>query len=70
MMVGIEIEMFKDIEDDLDFCKKMVDEVQVFCLPSKCFSSKNMFRVVLCNTKEKFEEMGRRIEEFVSNHLK
>ena len=43
MMVGIDIEMFKDIEDDLDFCKKMVDEVQVFCLPSKCFSSKNMF---------------------------
>lgn len=43
MMVGIEIEQFKDIEDDLDFCKKMVAEAQVFCLPAKCFGAKNMF---------------------------
>jgi len=34
MMVKIEVEKFKDIEDDLDFCKKMLAEAQVFCLPS------------------------------------
>jgi tyrosine aminotransferase len=26
MMVGIEIECFKDIKDDVDFCKKLLQE--------------------------------------------
>jgi len=70
MMVKIDIEAFKDIEEDVDFCKKLLAEEQVFCLPSKCFAAKNLFRVVLCNKSETFEEMAKRLESFEKNHLK
>lgn len=35
MMVGIEIEKFKDIESGVDFCAKLLDEENVVCLPGE-----------------------------------
>lgn len=35
MMVGIEIEKFKDIENDVQFSAKLLDEENVVCLPGE-----------------------------------
>ena len=70
MMIKIVIDQFKDIKDDVDFCKKMLIEERVFLMPSECFFEKNMFRVVLCNKHEKFDAMGARIEKFCQSHIK
>ena len=34
MMVGIQVEEFKDIEDDVDFAKKLLNEECVLVFPS------------------------------------
>jgi len=70
MMCQIEIDHFKDIDDDIDFCKKLLAEESVFFLPSSCFFAKNMFRIVICNREEKFTEMGTRLDEFCKRHAK
>jgi len=70
MMVLIEHDEFEDIEDDVDFCKKLLNEQNAFVLPSTCFFAKNMFRIVLCHPLEKIEELGLRINEFCENHYK
>ena len=68
MMCKIEMSHFKTFKDDVEFCKALLAEENVFVLPSKCFFAENMFRVVLCNTEEKFKEMGLRLAEFCTRH--
>lgn len=70
MMVQIQVEEFEDIVDDVDFCKKLLNEQNAFVLPSKCFFAKNMFRLVLCHPLEKIEELSKRISEFCTAHYK
>ena len=48
MMVRINLEEFEGIENDLDFCKKLLEEECVLVFPAKCFFSKDAFRVVIC----------------------
>lgn len=64
MMVQIQHEEFEDIEGDVDFCKKLLNEEGAFVLPSTCFFAENMFRVVICHLPEKLEELGRRVRSF------
>ena len=47
MMVKIDISEFRDIVDDVDFCKKLLNEEFCLCFPSQCFFAKNSFRVVI-----------------------
>lgn len=70
MMVQIDHNEFEDIEDDVDFCKKLLNEQYCFVLPSTCFFAKDMFRIVLCHLPEKFEELGRRLKQFCEDHYK
>ena len=70
MMVKINAEEFKDIEDDVDFCKKLLAEQNCFTFPSSCFLSKNFFRVIICTKPEILVEFGDRLEEFCQAHLK
>lgn len=35
IMVGIEVKMFQDIEDDIVFCQKLLNEESVFVLPGQ-----------------------------------
>ena len=70
MMVKLDHSAFEDIEDDLDFCKKLLKEQNCFVLPSTCFFSKDLFRIVLCNTLDKFETLSVRIREFCEVHYK
>ena len=46
MMVGIDTNEFSDINDDLDFCKKILEEECVLIFPSKAFFAKDFFRIV------------------------
>jgi len=70
MMVGINPEEFKDIENDVDFCKKLLAEENCFTFPSTCFLSKNFFRIIICTKPSILEEFGDRLEEFCNRHLK
>lgn len=68
MMVGIDIEKFPDIKNDVDFTEKMVSEQSVFCLPATCFQYPNYFRIVLTVPKDKVETACGRIREFCDEH--
>jgi tyrosine aminotransferase len=70
MMIRIEIEKFKDITDDIDFCKKLLDEQCCLVFPSQCFFSKNCFRIVICTSKENIDAFTERVTAFCAAHLK
>jgi len=46
MMVNIDLNEFKDISSDVEFCQKLLQEECCLVFPSACFFSKNGFRVV------------------------
>lgn len=50
MMVGIDVNEFQDITDDVDFCSKLLKEECCLVFPSQCFFAKNFFRVVICTS--------------------
>lgn len=68
MMIGIDIDSFPGIKDDVDFTERMVKEQSVFCLPAQCFQFPNFFRVVLTIPKAKVSTACERIEEFCKKH--
>ena len=70
MMVLIDTDEFEDIIDDVDFCKKLLNEQYCFVLPGKCFFTKNMFRIVICHPEDTFEELSKRIKVFCESHYK
>jgi tyrosine aminotransferase len=68
MMVGIDLNKFKDIIDDVDFSQKLLAEESVFVLPAQCFKQPNYFRIVICPPVEKLKIAFDRLEEFCRNH--
>jgi tyrosine aminotransferase len=70
MMIKIEIEKFKDITDDLDFCKKLLDEQCCLVFPAHCFYAKDSFRIVICTSKEMIDAFTERVTVFCAAHLK
>ncbi|CAG8719910.1 18003_t:CDS:2 [Dentiscutata erythropus] len=68
MMVGINVEEFKDIKDDLEFTEKLLEEESVMCLPGRCFHYPNYIRIVIAPHPEKLEEAYDRIREFCIRH--
>ncbi|CAO3627945.1 unnamed protein product [Cunninghamella blakesleeana] len=70
MMVGIDIEKFKDIADDVEFSQKLVAEENVLCLPGECFKYPNYIRIVITPTVDRLEEAYKRMGEFCARHLK
>lgn len=68
--VGIEIDKFKDIPNDVEFARKLLQEQVVFVLPGKIFKCENFVRLVICPPVNKLEEACIRIREFCENHLK
>ena len=61
MMVKIKPEVFADIIDDVDFCKKLLNEQCCLVFPSQCFFAKNFFRVVTCTTRKTIDEFVERL---------
>ncbi|KAI8376715.1 tyrosine aminotransferase [Choanephora cucurbitarum] len=70
MMVGIAVEKFKDIESDVDFCAKLLNEENVVCLPGACFNYPNFFRIVVTPTYDRLEEAYKRLDDFCARHKK
>lgn len=70
MMVGIEVEKFKDIKSGVDFSAKLLDEENVVCLPGECFTYPNYVRFVITPTIDRLEEAYKRMAEFCARHLK
>ncbi|KAI8974440.1 tyrosine aminotransferase [Pilobolus umbonatus] len=70
MMVGIELEKFRDISSDVDFSSKLLAEENVVCLPGECFKYPNYVRFVITPTKEQLKEAYNRITMFCNNHRK
>jgi len=69
MMVGIDIAMFRNIADDVDFCTKLWLEFAVQVLPGSCFGATNFFRVVFTNSHGDLKEAFGRIDAFCKAHL-
>lgn len=70
MMVGIDIESFPSIANDLEFVQDLVSEQSVFCLPGSCFEYPNYFRIVLTIPYEMINEACSRISEFCEKYYK
>lgn len=70
VMNRIEVDKMGDIEDDVDFCKKMLAEESVGLLPGSCFGADNFFRVVICPPEDKLDIAWTRIAEFCARHMK
>lgn len=70
MMVKIEVEEFRDIEDDIDFSKKLLAEQCTLVFPSQCFFAKGFFRMIVCTTTKTIEEFAQRLTDFCAAHYK
>ncbi|KAI8064583.1 tyrosine aminotransferase [Gongronella butleri] len=70
MMVGIDIDQFKDIKDDVEFSQKLLAEESVLCLPGECFNYPNFVRIVITPTKDRLEEAYQRMADFCAKHHK
>lgn len=64
MMVSFDTSCFKDIEDDYDFCRKLLLEMNCMVFPAQCFFAKNAFRIIICTKAETINEFGSRLEKF------
>lgn len=68
IMVQIVFEEFSDIDTDVKFSQKLLDEEAVFVLPGSCFGAPSFFRVVICPPLEKLDEACDRIKRFCERH--
>lgn len=70
MLLGVELEKFKDMKSATEFMRKLAEEESVFCFPSECFNFPGFLRVVLSTSEEIINEISKRIIEFASRHYK
>jgi len=68
MMFGIDTASYPSIEDDVDFCKKLLAEESVFLLPGQCFALKNFCRIVYSSPLDKLDEAYTRMEAFCARY--
>eukprot|EP01113_Clastostelium_recurvatum_P021862 TRINITY_DN2595_c0_g2_i2.p1 TRINITY_DN2595_c0_g2~~TRINITY_DN2595_c0_g2_i2.p1 ORF type:complete len:466 (+),score=92.19 TRINITY_DN2595_c0_g2_i2:148-1398(+) len=67
-MIGIQLDKFKEIHDDVDFMRKLLAEESVFVLPGQVFEYPAFFRVVLCAPLPKLQEACDRLAAFCARH--
>ncbi|KAL0274295.1 UNVERIFIED_CONTAM: hypothetical protein PYX00_006753 [Menopon gallinae] len=70
IMIGIDMTVFPDIENDIAFVEQMVTEESVFCLPGKCFDYPNYVRIIITPPEEMLREACERIAQFCERHYK
>jgi len=70
MMVRVELDQFRDMADDIEFCKKLLAEQNCMTFPSTCFFAKGFLRVIVCTKPEVLQEFGDRLQEFCAAHYK
>ncbi|XP_003741425.1 tyrosine aminotransferase [Galendromus occidentalis] len=70
MMVGVDLERFKEFPDDTAFCKELFRQESVFCMPGMAFSYPNYFRIVLTVPREMILDACDRVSTFCEEHAK
>lgn len=70
VMMGIEVEKFEDIKDDVDFTQKLLAEEYVLVLPGTIFQIPNYVRLVICPTLDKLRLVCERLVSFSARHAK
>lgn len=68
VMMNIDVEVFPDIANDVEFAKKLLQEQMVFVLPGSIFGAENFVRIVVCAAIEKLRMAAARIKEFCEAH--
>lgn len=59
-----------DIDNDVEFTQKLLDEEYVCVMPGSCFQAPDYMRIVVCAPLEWHEEACNRIEAFCKRHRK
>jgi tyrosine aminotransferase len=70
VMIGLDVDRFDGVADDIEFSQKLLREQSVFVLPGQCFRAPNFFRIVFCAPPAMLTEAAARIAEFCAAHLK
>jgi len=68
LMVRFDPKAFPNIESDLDFTSKLMNEESVLVLPGKCFDFPNYFRICLTVPTNVMEEALERIRDFCDRY--
>jgi len=68
LMVKFNAKMFPNIDGDLNFTSKLMNEESVLVLPGKCFDFPDFFRLCLTVPTDVMEEALNRIELFCKRH--
>lgn len=68
LMVRFDPKSFPDIDGDLDFTSKLMNEESVLVLPGKCFDFPNYFRLCLTVPSNVMKEALERMGEFCERH--
>lgn len=68
-IVKIDLSQFAgELQDDVEFTKKLLQEENVFVLPGQAFHYPGVFRVVYCASPHVLIEASRRINDFCQRH--
>ncbi|CAL8374387.1 unnamed protein product [Arctogadus glacialis] len=68
IMVGIDIDHFPGMKNDVEFTELLVTEQSVFCLPTTAFDYPNFFRIVVTVPEQLMVEACGRIRLFCQQH--
>ncbi|KAJ2707022.1 hypothetical protein FB645_001163 [Coemansia sp. IMI 203386] len=68
VMVKLDLDSFKDIDSDADFCHKLKWEESVEILPGECFAYPGTVRLVITPPKDKLHAAASRIAAFCERH--
>ncbi|KAI3736100.1 hypothetical protein L6452_15633 [Arctium lappa] len=67
-MVKLDLSVFVDIEDDLDFCLKLAKEESVLILPGISVGLKNWLRITFAMDQSSLEDGIKRLQDFCRRH--
>mmetsp|Transcript_21780 Transcript_21780/g.29972 ORF Transcript_21780/g.29972 Transcript_21780/m.29972 type:complete len:411 (-) Transcript_21780:29-1261(-) len=70
MMVQVDVDRFKDIDNDIDFFSLLLEEESVSVLPGEVFGAPNFVRLVTCPSVDVLQVAVERIGEFCARHSK
>ncbi|KAL3509316.1 hypothetical protein ACH5RR_028717 [Cinchona calisaya] len=69
-MVRLDLSLLEDIEDDLDFCLKLVKEESVIVIPGLAVGIKNWLRITFAVEPSSLDDGMSRIKAFCQRHAK
>eukprot|EP00808_Paulinella_micropora_P018807 g38373.t1 len=68
LMVKIQSNAFRDVQDDREFAQKLLDEEQLMVLPGACFALPGFFRLVCCAPEPILSQAMDRLAAFCARH--